>query len=481
MTPLAWRRVGELFHQAVALPAGERTVWAVQACAGDQELLRELSSLLESDRKAREGFVDDQVKAGLVGFYEAQKNRAREPERAGPYRLVREIGRGGMGTVYLAQRDDQEYHINVAVKLVTPGMDTGFVLQRFRRERQILASLDHPHIARLLDGGTIGEDLPYIVMEYVDGVRITEYCRQRDLSVEQRLRLFLDVCSAVEHAHRHFVVHRDIKPGNILVTQEGVAKLLDFGICKLLYSDPLGKDTVTEAGRLMTPDYASPEQIRGEPVTVVSDVYSLAAVLYELLTGTNPHRFANRTLLEIERTICEQPVLRASRAVQDHGLARRLSGDLDTILFRALDKNPRRRYQTVEEFAADLQRHLANLPVKAVPDTLAYRAAKFLRRRSGAVAAVGVIAALMLAGVLIVNREARLANDQLRIDLAVADARIGLLYVAQRDLVRAAAAYAEAERIAGALASQAGSAPALDALRAEMKELEADLASPNPQ
>jgi eukaryotic-like serine/threonine-protein kinase len=295
MTPESWRHVGELFHEAVALPPGERTAWAVQACAGDQEILRELSSLLESDRKAREGFVHDQVKAGLVGFYE-QEARAREPERAGPYRLVREIGKGGMGTVYLGRRDDQEYDIDVAVKLVTPGMDTGFVLQRFRRERQILASLDHPHIARLLDGGTIGDDVPYIVMEYVDGLRITEYYRQRQLSVEQRLRLFLDVCGAVEHAHRRFVVHRDIKPGNILVTHAGVVKLLDFGICKLLYSDPLGQDTITEAGRLMTPDYASPEQIRGEPVTVVSDVYSLAAVLYELLTASfrQPHAARNR-------------------------------------------------------------------------------------------------------------------------------------------------------------------------------------------
>jgi len=480
LNPEAWRRVGELFHEAVMIPAGERTVWAAQACSGDEDLLRELSSLLESDREAREGFVHDHVKAGLVGFYE-QDARLRKPERAGPYLLVREIGKGGMGTVYLGQRDDQEYHIDVAVKVVTPGMDTSFVLQRFRRERQILASLDHPHIARLLDGGTIGEDLPYIVMEYVDGVRITEYCRQKELTVEQRLRLFLDVCAAVEHAHRHFVVHRDIKPGNILVTHAGVVKLLDFGICKLLYSDPLGKDTVTDAGRMMTPDYASPEQIRGEPVTVASDVYSLAAVLYELLTGTNPHRFANRTLLEIERTISEQPVTRPSKAVSEHALARRLSGDLDTILLRALDKDPARRYETVEEFGEDLQRHLSNLPVKAVPDRLTYRAVKFLRRRGGTVIAVSAIAVLMLGGAFIANRKARRANDRLQIELAAAQARIGLLYFAQHDRPRAAAAYAEAERIAGSVSQQAQSDPELDALGAELKELEADLAAPNPQ
>jgi len=312
-------------------------------------------------------------------------------------------------------------------------------------------------------------------------VRITEYCRQKELTVEQRLRLFLDVCAAVEHAHRHFVVHRDIKPGNILVTHAGVVKLLDFGICKLLYSDPLGKDTVTDAGRMMTPDYASPEQIRGEPVTVASDVYSLAAVLYELLTGTNPHRFANRTLLEIERTISEQPVTRPSKAVSDQALARRLSGDLDTILLRALDKDPARRYETVEEFGEDLQRHLSNLPVKAVPDRLTYRAVKFLRRRGGTVIAVSAIAVLMLGGAFIANRKARRANDRLQIELAAAQARIGLLYFAQHDRARAAAAYAEAERIAGSVSQQAQADPELDALGAELKELEADLAAPNPQ
>ena len=479
MTPEAWRRVGELFHEAVTIPPEERAAWAERACAGDGELLRELSSLLESDRQAREGFVHDQVKAGLVGFYEHDA-RLRKPERAGPYRLVREIGKGGMGTVYLGQRDDQEYHIDVAVKVVTPGMDTSFVLQRFRRERQILASLDHPHIARLLDGGTIGENLPYIVMEYVDGARITEYCRAKDLSVDQRLRLFQDVCSAVEHAHRHFVVHRDIKPGNILVTHAGVVKLLDFGICKLLYSDPLGKETVTEAGRLMTPDYASPEQIRGEPVTVVSDVYSLAAVLYELVTGTNPHRFANRTLLEIERTICQQPIARPSRAAADPILARRLSGDLDTILLRALDKDPARRYQTVQEFAADIDRHLSNLPVKAAPDTLVYRAGKFLRRRGRTVAAAAAIAVLILAGALVMNRQESSANDRLQLQLASAQARIGLLYFSQHDRPRAAAAYAQAERIARTLRQRSQRGLEMDALEAEMKELAADLAAPDP-
>ena len=480
MTPESWRRVGELFHQAVALPAGERTIWAVQACNGDDELLRELKSLLESDRQAREGFLQDQVKAGLVSFYEHDARR-RRPERAGPYRLVREIGKGGMGTVYLAQRDDRQYQIDVAVKIVSPGMDIGFVLQRFRRERQILASLDHPHIARLLDGGTIGNDLPYIVMEYVNGARITDYCRQRELSVPQRLQLFVDVCSAVEYAHGRFVVHRDLKPGNILVTNDGVVKLLDFGICKLLYASPQDQDTITEAGRAMTPDYASPEQIRGEPVTVVSDVYSLAAVLYELLTGRNPHRFANRSLLEIERAICEQPVVRPSRAVEERSLARRLSGDLDTILLRALDKDPKRRYQSVQHFRDDLQRHLADLPVTAAPDTLRYRAGKFLRRHSGGAAAAALSGVLIITAILITQREDRRANERLWLDLAAAQVRLGRLYFNQHDRAQALKAYAEAMRISQSLSGSGQTGPALRELNTEMKALGADLAVPEPR
>jgi eukaryotic-like serine/threonine-protein kinase len=475
MTPQSWRRVGELFHQAVEIPTQHQLEW-VQTCSDDPEVRRELTSLLESDREAREGFVHDKIKAGVVDFVE-HNAQVRTPGRAGPYKLVREIGRGGMGTVYLGERDDEQYSIDVAVKLVTPGMDTAFVLQRFRRERQILASFDHPHIARLLDGGTTEDGLPFIVMEYVEGLPITTYCRQHTLDVEQRLRLFLDVCAAVEYAHRHFVVHRDIKPSNILVTEGGVAKLLDFGICKLLYSDPLPTgDTLTE-GRMLTPDYASPEQIRGSATTIASDIYSLGAVLYEVLTGAKPHRFANGTLLEIERTICEEPVTRPSLAVTDPILARRLAGDLDTILLRTMHRDGGRRYPTVEEFAADLRRHLSNLPVKAVPDTLAYRFGKFLRRQGSAVAIIGAALAAILGGAMILGRQARIANEHLRIELATAEIRIGLLSFTQHDRARAVAAYAEAMRVAGPLLRESG--PELEALRAGLTELEADLATPS--
>ena len=232
MTPESWRRVGEIFHQAVEIPTADRGRWVVSACNEDQELLREVNSLLCNDQDAR-AFVQDRLKAGVEAFVDDERAR-RMPERAGPYRLIREIGRGGMGTVYLAERDDDQYKITAAIKLVTPGLDTDFVLRRFRRERQVLAQLDHPNIARLLDGGTTAEGLPYIVMEYVAGQAISEYCREQQLTNGEILKLFLNVCAAVAHAHRQFILHRDLKPGNILVRPDGSVKLLDFGICKVL-------------------------------------------------------------------------------------------------------------------------------------------------------------------------------------------------------------------------------------------------------
>src|SRR5262249_36897464 len=259
------------------------------------------------------GFVQGRLKSAMLSFYEA--NPSAPFKRVGPYRLVRELGRGGMGTVYLAERDDEQYQTKVAIKRVGPGMDTDFILQRFRQVRQILARLQHPNIARLLEGGATGDGLPYIVMEYIEGSWITDYCNAHTLGIEERLALFLNVCSAVEYAHRQFVVHRDIKPGNILVDESGAPKLLDFGICKLLHAGRVeAAETIDGGMRMMTPDYASPEQIRGDRITVASDVYSLAAVLYELLTGAKPHRIEKNTPQAIERAICEQDVVRPSEA-----------------------------------------------------------------------------------------------------------------------------------------------------------------------
>lgn len=400
MTPDGWRRAGELFHEAMEIAPEMRDHWVEEACGGDAELHRELAALIESDRQAARGFIGDQVKAGIAAFHENDL-LPRKPRRAGPYWLVRELGVGGMGTVYLGRRDDEHYTIDVAVKVVTPGMDTEFVLQRFRRERQILANLRHPNIAQLLDGGTTEEGLPYIVMEYIEGAWITDYCDANALSIDQRLKLFLDVCSAVEHAHRNFVVHRDIKPGNILVDKSGVPKLLDFGICKLLYADPMmAGSTIVEGARMLTPDYASPEQIRGDPVTIASDVYSLAVVLYELLTRTKPHRFENYTLNEIERVICTEEIVRPSLTAPDRGLARRLSGDLDNILLHALQKETQRRYASVEQLAEDIRRHLSNLPVRARPDTFRYRTGKLVRRYRAAILAIALVFVSLVGGLI---------------------------------------------------------------------------------
>ncbi len=253
MTPERWCRVGELFHEAFEIAPEGRAEWLEKVCEADGELRRELLSLLESDRSAGEGFVRGRLKSAFASFREANSTK-----RAGPYRLIRELGRGGMGTVFLGERDDDQYQTQVAVKLVRPGMDPDFILRRFRRERQTLAQLNHPHIARLLDGGTTEDGLPYIVMEHIDGVRITDYCFKHNIELRQRLRLFIDVCSAVECAHQHLVIHRDLKPGNILVDQTGSPKLLDFGICKMLHADTRTVSETDSTMGMMTPEYASP-------------------------------------------------------------------------------------------------------------------------------------------------------------------------------------------------------------------------------
>jgi eukaryotic-like serine/threonine-protein kinase len=408
MTPDRWRRVGELFHQALDLTQDGRPAWVERVCDGDGALRQELLSLLESDRLAGEGLVQSRVKSAIVSFYEDSSSTS-PIRRAGPYRLVQELGRGGMGTVYLAERDDEEYHTRVAVKLVRPGMDTDFILHRFRRERPILAHLQHPNIARLLDGATTDDGLPYIVMEYIDGLPIIEYCEAHSLGIRERLTLFLEVCSALEYAHHHFVVHRDLKPGNILIDRSGRPKLLDFGISKVLHSEAYEITGVL----MLTPDYASPEQISGDAITITSDIYSLAAVLYELLTGAKPHRIENATPRAIERAICEQDVIRPSVVVESKSLARQIKGDLDTILLRALEKDPNRRYACVGQFSDDIRRYLAHQPVKARPNTLRYRILKFVRRRYKAVAAIGLVAASLAAGVFVSAREAHTARENL--------------------------------------------------------------------
>ena len=345
--------------------------------------------------------------------------------RVGPYRLLRRIGSGGMGAVYLARRADDRSRRQVAVKLIRRGFESVESLHRFRIERQILARLDHPSIARLYDGGTTDDGRPYLVMEYIEGLRIDTYCDRHRLDVDQRLELFLEVCSAVHHAHQNLLVHRDLKPANMMVRADRRVKLLDFGIAKVLAPRrflPDAADTRT-GSQPMSPAYASPEQIRGAPITIASDVYSLGVVLFELLAGRGPYRLRDGLPHELERAICEQQPARLPRAVSpapgDRGdpaagrscgarrrdLRRRLAGDLEHIVAKALAKDPRCRYGSVEQLVRDLRRHLQARPA-ARPAARGCRLGRFLRRHRAALAAT-LTAGLFASIVIQVNQAAR--------------------------------------------------------------------------
>ena len=382
--PERWQKVKELMLSAAELAPSDRSTFLNEACGSDESLRQSVDSLLVADQAAED-------------FLEEPAYRVFErplPSRIGPYKVLRELGRGGMGTVYLAVRGDGDYGVRVALKVLEPRLAHGDFVRRFRAEGHVLARLRHPNIAALLDGGTSPEGLPYLVMEYVRGTPVDLYCRDRDLPLEQQLRLFQRVCSAVQFAHRSLVVHRDLKPSNILVTYDGVPKLLDFGIAKLLDPEPGPEPqaaTATEL-RLMTPEYASPEQVRGEPVTTATDVYSLGHLLYVLLTRRGPYRLRSARLEELLRAICEQEPEKPSTALgnartlrpqrKGQTTRRRLKRDLDHVILRALRKEPERRYRSVEELSGEVERHLAGLPVLARKGTLTYRTGRFLRRHT---------------------------------------------------------------------------------------------------
>lgn len=310
MNPERWREVRNVFDHVVSLPVGERESYLDSACASDPDLRKEVDSLLVYNSEAGTGFLSTPAVDWRKTIPTSVPKRV--GRRIGAYNILEEIGQGGMGEVYRAARADGQYEKQVAIKLVRGGYDSAAVLDRFRHERQILASLDHPNIARLLDGGTTDDGLPYLVMELIEGTRIDDYCEARDLNVNERLQLFLQVCSAVQYAHQRLVIHRDIKPGNILVTKEGVPKLLDFGIAKILDSSAGAEATI--AGPL-TPEYASPEQVRGETITTATDVYSLGVVLYQLLAGRSPYPAKTKTPHEYAQAICEFEPERPSVAV----------------------------------------------------------------------------------------------------------------------------------------------------------------------
>jgi len=401
-----WRRLEALFTAACELPPDERSTFVETETADDPDLRRDLNGMLAhaSDGGAR---IARAIAAGAAAF----PGPARIGRYLGPYRIIREIGRGGMGVVFEALRDDDEYRKTVALKVAPLWTDVASVRERFRLERQILAGLEHPNIARLLDGGT-EDGVPYFVMEYVDGLPITEFCDTHALDMRARLALVRQVCAAVHFAHEHLVVHRDLKPSNILVSDEGVPKLLDFGIAKLL--DPFADGAATSTGeRRWTPNYTSPEQVRGRPVTTRTDVYSLGLVLYELLAGERAQAADASSAATLERSICEtEPPLPSARAAARFGgaWANRLRGDLDSIVMMAIRKEPERRYGTVAALANDLDRYLDGRPVLARPNTPAYRAGKFVRRhRVAVVAGVSVLVSLAV-GLGVAVYEARRAE-----------------------------------------------------------------------
>ena len=384
-----WRRVDDLLQSALDCEPTRRASFLDEACAGDHALRQQVEALLAADHHASDFLEGSAIEPGTL-LPSEWSSGSLVGRRIGAYRIVRQLGRGGMGAVYLAERADEQFRKQVAIKLVEHGLDSDAILHRFRSERRILASLDHPHIATLHDAGTTDDGLPYFIMEYVEGQPIDVHCATHGLSTRERLHLFNLVCAAVRHAHERHVVHRDLKPSNILVTEGGVPKLLDFGIAKLLAQEN-AQDTAnaTTAGlRPMTLAYASPEQVHGEPVTPVSDVYSLGVLLYELLTGRSPYRVESQTPGQIARVICEQEPEKPSTVV---GPA--LVGDLDNIVLMALRKEPSRRYGSVAQFADDLRCHLEGRPVLARRVSLGYRTAKFVTRNKTAVvsAAAGVM------------------------------------------------------------------------------------------
>lgn len=443
VSPEYWQRIERLLDAALDLSSPEdRAAFLEHACEGDLGLRKDVGALLDADAAAGEflEFPAGELAAPLL-LRDESPQHGLEPLPARPignYRLIRELGHGGMGSVYLAERADGAFEQRVALKLVRSGIGSDELIHRFLTERQILARLQHPGIARLLDGGVTEDGQPFFAMEVVEGQPITTFCDDRRLTIDERLRLFVAVCDAVSYAHRNLVVHRDLKPSNILVTDGRQVKLLDFGIAKLLSEDGAQRTSLTGlGGQVMTPEYAAPEQVRGEAVTTATDVYALGVVLYELLTGQRPYRFEPATPVEIERVVCgrqpsppstavtRQETIRHSdgtaetitpqgvshaRGTRPDRLRRRLSGDLDNIVLKALAKEPGRRYPSAEAIGEDLGRYLAGFPVRARPPTMRYRASRFVGRHRVGVAGAALVALALLAGLAGTMWQARAAS-----------------------------------------------------------------------
>ena len=422
-----WQRISAILDAALERPAEGRAAFVGEACGSDDDLLRQVQKLLAADRDAQ-GFLCVpalEMAAPFVGEMMealAESDGVAARGTVGAYRLIGELGEGGMGTVYLAERADGQFEKHVAIKLLRHGAGGEEARQRFVQERQILARLQHPSIAQLLDGGVTEDGVPFIVMEKVDGAPVTDDCARRRLGIEERLRVFLEICDAVQYAHRNLVVHRDLKPSNILVDSAGRVKLLDFGIAKILAEAEAeeGAPPPRTLLRALTPEYAAPEQVRGETVTTATDVYTLGVLLYELLAGQRPYRWERG--VSMERKVLETEPRRPSTGIAASGLpgiearelSRRLRGDLDGIVLKALEKEPERRYPSAEALAADIRRHLEGLPVSARGEALLYRAGKLVRRHRLVAAAAALVLLSLVGGLVGTAWQARRAAAEAR-------------------------------------------------------------------
>ncbi|GFE86830.1 serine/threonine-protein kinase [Steroidobacter agaridevorans] len=424
-----WHQIKDLFSAALEHPTADRSTFLDRTCGNDIELLAQVRSLLDAHESSL-GFIERPA-VERAGFAQAFEPWDWQGRRLGNYRIVSELGRGGMSHVYKAVRDDDQYYKEVAIKLLRPGLDTQGLLQRLRDERQMLAELSHPNIAQLLDGGVTETGAPYLVMEYIEGQPIDEYCEERGLNIAARLDLVRTLCGTVHYVHQHLMVHGDLKGGNILVTKDGVLKLLDFGIAKLLNASADASQTIVNNVVAMTPAYASPEQIRGESITTASDVYSLGVLLYKLLAGALPFEMPGELFgWESAAALGDRPPRPPSVAAR-HGniafysrIAMRLRGDLDAIVMKALAKEPDDRYGSAEHLSEDLHRYQRGLQVHAHPGSPLYRTRKLVRRHKAATVATILFAVAIVAGVVATAWQAHVAsNERARAERHLAEVR----------------------------------------------------------
>ncbi|CAN5480125.1 hypothetical protein BH23BAC3_BH23BAC3_24080 [soil metagenome] len=447
-----WHKVKQIFSEALELNPGDRERFVKDACGDDKDLLTEVQSLLAAYEKS--GPLDKSPENLKKTVFTRPKNPTFKNQVVGNYKIIRALGHGGMGSVFLAERSDGQYDQRVALKLLRTGFTSENQTRRFLAERQILATLVHKNIARLIDGGLTEQGQPWFAMEYVDGFPIDKYCDTNQLTVKERLKLFKDVCNAVQFAHQKLIVHRDLKPSNIFVEENGTVKLLDFGIAKALKPDEIlsGQIPITKTGLLpLTPAYASPEQIRGDSITTSSDIYQLGVMLYELLTGFTPYNVSGRSPSEIEQLICESTPTRPSTAItklpdrdsdtttqqictarktEPDELQRLLRGEMDTIILKAMHKEPERRYESAGQLAADIHNYLNGKPVTAHPDSVAYRVRKFIQRHKIGVASAATIILLLLGYALTItyhSQQTQAALEQARQETAKAEQITGLL------------------------------------------------------